>query len=62
MRFAVNVSDPPHEVLGASPLTFSLKDSRSWLFCRLSLIELRRLLAASFRLGLRRSRDYYARC
>ena len=48
--------------IGASLLPSSPKASRSWLFCRLPLIESRRLLAASFRLGLRRSRGYYARC
>ena len=62
MRFAVSVSDPSPGACGASLLNSSPKASRSWLFCRLPLIESRRLLAASFRLGLRRLRDYYARC
>ena len=62
MRFAVSVSDPSPGALGASPRPSSPKASRSWLFCRLPPIESRRLLAASFRLGLRRLRDYYARC
>jgi hypothetical protein len=48
--------------MGASLRPSSPKASQSWLFCRLPLIESRRLLAASFRLGLRRLRDYYARC
>jgi len=61
-RFAVNVSDPPQGAVGASLRPSPSKASRSWLFCRLPLIESRRLLAASFRLGLRRSRAYYARC
>ena len=62
LRFAVDDSDPLLADLGASLLFSSLKASRSWLFCRWSLIESRRLLAASFRLGLRRLRSYYACC
>lgn len=62
MRFAVGVSDPSPEAIGASLRPSSPQASRSWLFCRLPLIEARRLLAASFRLGLRRLRGYYARC
>src|ERR1039458_8880581 len=53
MRFAVSVSDPSPGAIGASLRPSSPKASRSWLFCRLPLIESRRLLAASFRLGLR---------
>src|ERR1019366_4120433 len=56
LRFAVDDSNPLLADFGASLLFSSLKASRSWLFCRLSLIESRRLLAASFRLGLRRLR------
>ena len=61
-RFAVSISDPPQGAVGASLRPSSPKASRSWLFCRLPLIESHRLLAASFRLGLHRSRGYYARC
>jgi len=64
VRFAVSASVPSRRVLGASLLPSSVKASNlcSWFFCRLSLIESRRLLAAPFRLGLHRLRDYYARC
>src|SRR5271155_3378548 len=54
MHFAGSVSDPPPGAIGASLRPSPLKASQSWLFCRLSPIESRRLLAASFRLGLRR--------
>lgn len=57
-------SVPSRRAFGASLLPSSVKASTicSWFFCRLSLIESRRLFAAPFRLGLRRSHDYYARC
>ena len=61
-HFAASVSDPSPEAIGASLRPSSPKASRSWLFCRLPLIESRRLLALSFRLGLRRLHGYYARC
>ena len=63
-RFAVNDSVPSRRAFGASLLPSSVKASAicSWFFGRLSLIESRRLLAAPFRSGLRRSRDYCALC
>jgi hypothetical protein len=57
---ALGVSVPSRRAVGASLLPSSVKASTigSWFFCRLSLLESRRLLAAPFRWGLRRLRDY----
>src|ERR1035438_3569139 len=47
MRSAVGVSDPPPGAIGASLLCSPLKASRSWLFCRLPLIENRAVTLAT---------------
>ena len=52
MRFAVGVSVPSREALGASLRPFSSKASFSWFCCRLPPIESRCLLTTSCRLGL----------
>ena len=53
LRFDVTDSDLSPETCKGFTLALLLKASRSWVFCRLSLIESRRLLAAPYRLGLR---------
>src|SRR6266404_30823 len=48
LRFANSDSVPPTETLGASPLLSSAKARRYWFFCRLSVVESRRVLIAPF--------------
>src|SRR6202521_1300479 len=48
VRFANSDSVPPPKALGAAPLLSSGKARRYWLFCRLSVVESRRLLLAPF--------------
>src|SRR5271155_3522933 len=48
LRFAHSDSVPPSKALGAAPLLSSAKARRYWLFCRLSVVESRRVLFAPF--------------
>ena len=48
MRFAISDSVPPSKAVGAAPLLSSGKARLYWLFCRLSVVELRRVLIAPF--------------
>jgi len=48
LRFAPSDSLPPSKAVGAAPLLSSGKARRYWLFCRLSVLELRRVLLAPF--------------
>jgi len=66
-RFAVSVSVPSLESIGASPLLSSMKANTSWFFCRLSLMS--RVAYSPLpstpcgdRLDLHPLPDYYVRC
>ncbi len=48
LRFANSDSVPPAEAVGAAPLLSSEKARQYWFFCRLSVVESRRLLIAPF--------------
>jgi len=48
VRFANSDSVPPSKAVGAAPLLSSGKARRYWLFCRLSVVESRRVLIAPF--------------
>ncbi len=48
LRFANSDSVPPTEAIGAAPLLSSAKARRYWFFCRLSVVESRRVLIAPF--------------
>src|ERR1700730_2058907 len=48
LRFANSDSVPPSKAVGAPPLRSSGKARRYWVFCRLSVVEPRRLLIAPF--------------
>src|ERR1700758_2710403 len=60
-------SIPPSKAVGAAPLLYSGKARRYWLFCRLSVVETRRVLITPFipcgdRSGLHCLPSYYALC
>src|SRR5438876_11315139 len=46
LRFPNPDSVPPTEAIGSAPLLSSAKARRYWFFCRLSVVESRRLLIA----------------
>src|SRR6267378_121720 len=48
LRFANSDSVPPSKAVGAAPLLSSEKARQYWLFCRLSVVESRRVLIAPF--------------
>src|ERR1700757_5479816 len=48
LRSANSDSVPPSKAVGAAPLLSSGKARRYWLFCRLSVVESRRVLIAPF--------------
>src|SRR6267143_3396942 len=48
LRFANSDSVPPSKAIGAAPLLSSGKARPYWFFCRLSVVESRRLLIAPF--------------
>src|SRR5438445_4174790 len=48
LRSANSDSVPPAKAVGAAPLLSSGKASLYWLFCRLSVVESRRVLIAPF--------------
>src|SRR5713226_4903209 len=48
LRFANSNSVPPSKAIGAAPLLSSGKARRYWFFCRLSVVESRRVLIAPF--------------
>jgi hypothetical protein len=48
VRFANSDSVPPSMAVGAAPLLSFEKARLYWLFCRLSVVELRRVLIAPF--------------
>src|SRR6202043_319457 len=48
LRFANSDSVPPSKAIGAAPLLSSGKARRYWFFCRLSVVESRRVLIAPF--------------
>src|ERR1700731_5008091 len=48
LRFANSDSVPSSKAIGAAPLLSSGKARRYWLFCRLSVVESRRVLIAPF--------------
>ena len=48
LRFANSDSVPPTKAVGAAPLLSSGKARQYWFFCRLSVVESRRVLIAPF--------------
>jgi|SRR5580692_9479394 hypothetical protein len=48
LRFANSDSVPPSKAIGAAPLLSSRKARPYWFFCRLSVVESRRVLIAPF--------------